>query len=114
MCDTIISRSCIRKILVISVIYTKAISNFNLSQLPEFAISIRNFAYSGRESISFIRPKIWELMPSEMKEQESLEALRFAIAIGCLKIVRAGCAKVTLDLFKCLYLPRPLSILRFY
>lgn len=48
-------------------------------------------------------------MPSEMKEQESFEAFQFAIEIGCLKIVRVGCAKSTsvrLDLFKGLYLPR--------
>ena len=89
------------------IIYTKTISNFNLRQLPEFATV--NSVCSCGESISILHPKIWELMPSKIKEKESFEAFKFAIEIGCLKIVRVGCAKSTwvrLNLFKDLYLLR--------
>ena len=45
---------------------------YNLKQRSQFHIPPVRTVFSGTESIKFLGPKIWELIPDEMKELESL------------------------------------------
>ena len=45
---------------------------YNLRQRSQFHIPPVRTVFSGTESIKFFSPKIWELIPDEMKELESL------------------------------------------
>ena len=38
-----------------------------------------NFVWHGIESVSYLGPKIWNLVPDEIKESESLNAFKFKI-----------------------------------
>ena len=55
---------------------------YNLRQRPQFHIPPVRTVFSGTESIKFLGPKIWELMPDEMKELESLLELKRVIKLG--------------------------------
>ena len=45
---------------------------YNLRQRSQFHISPVRTVFSVTESIKFLGPKIWELIPDEMKELESM------------------------------------------
>ena len=49
-----------------------------------FVIAIRlaegvKFVWHGTESVSYLGPKIWHLVPNEIKESESLNGFKFKI-----------------------------------
>ena len=52
---------------------------YNLRQKSQFHIPPARTVFSGTESIKFLGPKIWELIPGEMKERESLWEFKRAI-----------------------------------
>ena len=45
---------------------------YNLRQTSQFHIPLVRTAFNSTESIKFLGPKIWELLPDQMKELESL------------------------------------------
>ena len=45
---------------------------YNLRHRSQFHIPPVRTVFSGTESIKFLGPKIWEIIPDEMKELESL------------------------------------------
>ena len=53
--------------------------SFELRQATQFQISWVHLAFSGTESLKFIGPKVWALVPNEMKQLESLRKFRNAI-----------------------------------
>ena len=54
---------------------------YNLRQRSQFHILFVRTVFSGTESIKFLGPKIWELMPDEIKELESLWKFKRAIKL---------------------------------
>ena len=66
--------------------FPNTMSNFNLHQLSKFTIPLTNSVYSGAESISFLGPKIWEPVPSELIEKKldafKLTALKFSLQVA--------------------------------
>ena len=52
---------------------------YNLRQRSQFHIPPVRTVFNGTESIKFLGPKIWELIPDEMKELESLWQSKRAI-----------------------------------
>ena len=54
-------------------------SNYNLRQNAEFRTPQVNSVYNGTESISFLGPKIWYMVPQSIKEKESLGEFKAAI-----------------------------------
>ena len=50
--------------------------NYNLRHITCFKIPLVNSVYNGTESIAFLGPKIWELIPEEVKQKESLNAFK--------------------------------------
>ena len=51
---------------------------YNLRLITRFKMSLVNSVYNGIESIA-LGPKIWELIPEEVKQKKSLNALKDAI-----------------------------------
>lgn len=47
----------------------------NFRQRSEFHISPVQTIFNGTKSIKYLRPKIWELVPDEMKQLESFREL---------------------------------------
>ena len=52
---------------------------YELRQRSQCQILLIHSVFSGTESIKFLGPKIWALMPNEMKQLESLGKFRNAI-----------------------------------
>ena len=52
---------------------------YELRQRPQFQIPCVHSVFSGTESLKFLGPKIWALIPNEMKQLESLGKFRNAI-----------------------------------
>ena len=55
--------------------------SYNLRQRSQFHIPPVRTVFSGTESIKFLGPKVWELIPDEMKELESLWEFKRAIKL---------------------------------
>ena len=53
----------------------------NLRQRSQFHIPPVRTVFSGTESIKYLGPKIWELIPDEIKELESLWEFKRAIKL---------------------------------
>ena len=68
--------------------------NYNLHYITCFKMSLINSVYNRTESIDFLGPKIWELIPEEMKQQEPLNAFKDAIKNGRQQIAHVGYAKI--------------------
>ena len=52
---------------------------FNLRKLSQFYRPKVKSAYSGTESVSFLGPIIWDLVPNELKDIGNLAAIKKAI-----------------------------------
>ena len=52
---------------------------YDLRQRSQFQIPWVHSIFSGTESLKFLGPKVWTLVPNEMKQLKSLEKLRNAI-----------------------------------
>ena len=55
--------------------------HYNLRQGSQFHIPPERTVFSGTESIKFLGPKIWELIPDEMKELGNLWEFKRAIKL---------------------------------
>ena len=54
-------------------------NGYNLRHQNTFKRPIVNSVYNGTETVSFFGPKIWELIPTEIKELVSLNGFKKAI-----------------------------------
>ena len=54
-------------------------NGYNLRHQNTFTHPIVNSVYNGTETVSFLGPKIWELIPTEIKELVSLNGFKKAI-----------------------------------
>ena len=52
---------------------------YELRQRPQFQIPWVHSVFRGTDSLKFLRPKIWAMVPKEMKQLESLGKFRNAI-----------------------------------
>ena len=53
--------------------------NYNLRRHPEFASRAINTVHYGSESLSFLGPKIWEMLPVDLKNSDSLDLFKSGI-----------------------------------
>ena len=51
-------------------------SHYNLRRCNDFRIPSIRTVYHGSENISFLGPKIWNILPDEIKQQTSLNSLK--------------------------------------
>ena len=49
---------------------------FNLRRNSSFSVRQVHSVYHGTESLSFLGPKIWELVPEDIKQSECLEIFK--------------------------------------
>ena len=54
---------------------------YNLRNVSEFSRPMINSVYHGTESISFLGPKIWDILPEKLKNIETLEVFKKEIKI---------------------------------
>ena len=66
---------------------------YNLRSTYEFKLKNVKTVHYGTDSLSFVGPKIWELVPLEIKSSHSLEEFKKKINPGHQKIVHADSVK---------------------
>ena len=65
--------------IIFGEIFSKPSIQYNLRHTSEFSISSVGSAFYGREILSYLGPKIWDLVPKDLKELSSLSAFQRAI-----------------------------------
>ena len=70
-------------------------SHYNLRYTSQFIIPPIHSVYHGRESASYLEPKLWELIPTVIRHINTLSGFKKAIKNGNLPIAQAGFAKHT-------------------
>ena len=53
--------------------------NYNLRRHPEFPLRVINTVHYGSESLSVLGPKIWEMLPVDLKDSDSLDSFKSGI-----------------------------------
>ena len=61
---------------LVQEIFPLSTQAYNLRSSYEFKLESVKTVHYGTESLSFLGPKIWELVPSEIKSSRSLEAFK--------------------------------------
>ena len=51
----------------------KADNSYNLRQVSEFSRPMVKSVYHGTESISYLGPKIWDILPEKLKNIDNLK-----------------------------------------
>ena len=64
---------------ILTEIFVPKISLYNIRRNNTFERRQVHSVYQGTESLSFLGPKIWDLVPLELKQLESLEIFRLKI-----------------------------------
>ena len=64
---------------ILREIFVPKISSYNLRRNNTFERRQIHSVYHGTESLPFLGPKIWDFMPLELKQLESLEVFKFKI-----------------------------------
>ena len=64
---------------IVSDIFTQITQRYNFRQNLDFRISSVKSAYHGSESISYLGPKIWKIVPEKIKETNSLNSFKIEI-----------------------------------
>ena len=52
---------------------------YNWRNQPEFTVRLIKTAHYGLSSLSYLGPRIWELLPNNLKRLESVEAFKYKI-----------------------------------
>ena len=72
--------------------FKKGDVTYNFRKNSTFETRDIRSVYYGSETISFIGPKIWELLPSNIYDSENLNIFKLNINLGSLKTVHAAFA----------------------
>ena len=64
---------------IVSDIFTQTTQHYNFRQNRDFRIRSVKSVYHGSESISYLGPKIWEIVPAKIKETNSLNSFKIEI-----------------------------------
>ena len=67
--------------------------HYDLRKNSQFTIPPIRTVYHGSESISFLGPKIWNILPDRLKNVNSIEAFKMQIKKGNLKIAHVRFAR---------------------
>ena len=58
--------------LMNNIFKSMAENRYNLRQVPEFSRLMIKSAYQGTESISYLGPEIWDILPEKLKKIDNL------------------------------------------
>ena len=64
---------------IMKELFAPKISHYDLCNNNSFKSRRVNSVWHGTESVSYLGPKIWDLVPNEIKESESLNSFKFKI-----------------------------------
>ena len=64
---------------IVSDIFAQTTQHYNFRQNRDFRIRSVKSVYHGSESISYLGPKIWEIVPAKIKETNSLNSFKIEI-----------------------------------
>ena len=64
---------------IVSDIFAQTTQHYNFRQNRDFRIRSVKSVYYGSESISYLGPKIWEMVSAKIKETNSLNSLNIEI-----------------------------------
>ena len=64
---------------ILNLIFQTRTSSYNLQKNPSFYVRKVHLLYRNTESLSFLGPKIWELVPDDIKQSESLDIFKSKI-----------------------------------
>ena len=81
---------------IVSDIFTQTTQHYNFRQNRDFRLCSVKSVYHGSESISYVGPKIWEIVLAKIKETNSLNS--FKIKIRC-----RNTTKLSLQTLQALY-----------
>ena len=60
-------------------LFHKRTLNYELRHPSQFTIPRIESVYNGSESVAYLGPKIWNMVPSELKEMSSISSFKKAI-----------------------------------
>ena len=63
----------------VSNIFTQTTEHYNFRQNRDFKMRSVKSVYHGSESICYLEPKIWEIVPAKIKETNSLSSFKIEI-----------------------------------
>ena len=63
----------------------KAENSYNLRQVSEFSRPIVKSVYHGTESISYLGPKIWDILPEKLKNIETMNNIAGKNLLGAIR-----------------------------
>ena len=73
---------------IMKELFAPKMSSYDLRNNNSFKRRIVNSVWHGTESVSYLGPKIWDLVSNEIKESESLSGFKFkikrSVPEGCL------------------------------
>ena len=69
---------------------------YSLRQVFEFSRPIAKTVYHGTESLSYLGPKIWDILPEKLRNRIILGVLKRKLKPGGLIIVHVGCVRCIL------------------
>ena len=75
---------------IFSELFRRRDISHNLRSNSNFAVPNVKSVFHGSESITYLGPKIWDIVPLQLKELTSLNAFKKSIKKGNQKIVLAG------------------------
>ena len=75
--------------------------HYNLRRCNDFRIPSISTIHHGDESISFLEPKIWNILLDKIEQQTSLKSFKKSVKKCTHKIVHADCAKFILKVSVC-------------
>ena len=68
---------------IICDIFTPRINNhYNLRHINHFETTFVRTVYNGTKSVSYLGPKIWDIVPEEYKTRNSLNSFKKSIKLG--------------------------------
>ena len=65
--------------LIFKELFHKRTLNYELRHLSQFTIPRIESVYNGSESIAYLGPKIWNMVPSELKAMSLISSFKKAI-----------------------------------
>ena len=82
---------------IMHILKQKDNSRYNLRQISEFSRPLVKSLYHGSGSVSFLGPKIWEMLPNNYKDIDNLTAFKNKIKIWKPKTCPSGLCKVYIN-----------------
>ena len=70
----------------------------NLRNTSNFAAPRVKTVRYGSESLLYLRPRLWNILPDEYKKLQSVKTIKLRSDYGCLKTAPVGCVKYVFNI----------------